>query len=81
MKQTTIQCDRCGCNILEGGSILDVQAGSLRQRFSAPLDLCQSCSERFDDFVRAGHQAAHCKPWPALEYKADGLPMPMAPLA
>jgi len=27
MKQVTRHCDRCGQNILEGGAIVDVQAG------------------------------------------------------
>jgi hypothetical protein len=52
-------CDRCSQNILEGGAVLDVRAGDLRQRHPELIDLCPTCGDRFDEFLRSGHQVSH----------------------
>ena len=57
MREVIKHCDRCGQNILEGGSIVDVQAGGMVRQHPEPLDLCKECSERFTDWLRSGHQA------------------------
>ncbi len=57
MRQVTRHCDRCGQNILEGGAVVDVQAGGMVHQHPEPLDLCKECSERFSDWLRSGHQA------------------------
>ena len=43
MKQVTRHCDRCGQKILEGGAIVDVQAGGMVRQYPESLDLCKEC--------------------------------------
>jgi len=59
MKTTTVCCDRCGAVILGGYSIIELTAGNLTKRIDGPIDLCGECSDRFVDFLRGPHQAAH----------------------
>ena len=40
MKQVTRHCDRCGQNILEGGAIVDVQAGGMVRQYPE----CSTCA-------------------------------------
>ena len=70
MKQVTRHCDRCGQNILEGGAIVDVQAGGMVRQYPEALDLCKECSERFADWLRSGHQANHSGPGGAISSTA-----------
>jgi hypothetical protein len=40
MRVCSVVCDRCGGCIVDQGSMIEVGAGALRQRFSEALDLC-----------------------------------------
>ena len=56
---TTIHCSRCGSTILGGHSILTVTAGELANRVEEPyFDLCQTCTDRFLDWLRQGQPNA-----------------------
>ena len=76
MKQVTRHCDHCGQNILEGGAIVDVQAGGMVRQYPEALDLCKECSERFADWLRSGHQANHSGPGGAISQTAVQSPSP-----
>ena len=67
MRQVTRFCNRCGQAVIEGGSVLEVQAGDLRQRHPGPIDLCGARGDRFDEFLRSGHQANHDEPSEATD--------------
>lgn len=56
MKTTQVCCDRCGSIILGGHSTLHLDHGELATRHDEALDLCESCSDRFGDWLRGGHQ-------------------------
>jgi hypothetical protein len=57
MRTTQIHCNRCGDTILGGHSILEVKAGDLVNRVEEPyIDLCGSCVDRFQDWLRSGRQ-------------------------
>ena len=48
---------RCGSTITGGNSILELKAGDLAKRHEEPwIDLCASCADRFDDWLRSGRQ-------------------------
>ena len=42
MKEVRRFCDRCGSNILEGGTVLEVKAGELVRRLPESLDFCRA---------------------------------------
>jgi hypothetical protein len=65
-RSTTRHCDRCGQSILEGGAVVDVQAGNMVHQHHEPLDLCGGCSERFTDWMRTGKP--HAAPGGAREF-------------
>jgi hypothetical protein len=69
VRQVTRHCDRCGQNIREGGSIVDVQAGGMVRQHPEPLDLCKECSERFTDWLRSGHHPGSGREFARLETK------------
>jgi hypothetical protein len=54
MRQTTFVCDRCGSAILENRCIVELKAGALGSRHDEPIDLCGTCQDRFDDWLRGG---------------------------
>ena len=45
-------CDRCKTVIHEGGIVLDIYAGKLRDTVDRPIDLCPTCSDRFAEFLK-----------------------------
>ena len=47
MRVTTCRCDRCGCTVTEGGSIVAVKAGAISRQFTESLDFCVTCSGYF----------------------------------
>jgi hypothetical protein len=51
LRQTRVQCDRCGAGIRTLGSVLAVTAGTLRPVHPEPLDLCAGCGESFGSWV------------------------------
>ena len=59
MKTTSIQCDRCGSPITGGHSIIEVKAGNLTRLHSDPIDLCSECCERFNEWLKGGHEHGH----------------------
>jgi hypothetical protein len=59
MKTTSILSDRCGDVILRGHSIVRLEAGELATRHESPIDLCESCSDRFGDWLKTGRATAH----------------------
>jgi len=54
LKNVSVLCDRCGSVILRGHSIIRLEAGELATRHDGPIDLCESCSDRFGDWLRSG---------------------------
>jgi hypothetical protein len=56
---TATCCFRCGAVILGGHSIIRLEAGELATRHESPIDLCESCTDRFGDWLKGAHQAAH----------------------
>ncbi len=46
MVNTSIYCDRCGANILEGRSLLESKAGPILATRST-IDLCRDCASAF----------------------------------
>ena len=66
MRQVTRHCDRCGQNILEGGAVVDVQAGGMVRQYPEALDLCKECSKRFADWLGSGRQTNQDGPGGAL---------------
>lgn len=67
MKTITRICDRCGDPLTDQpGSIVEVKAGDLVNRTGETLDLCQTCCDRFADWLRSGRQANHDGPGGAL---------------
>jgi hypothetical protein len=56
VKQTSYLCNRCGAAILENRAILEIKAGALGARHDEPIDLCGTCQERFEDWLRGGRQ-------------------------
>jgi hypothetical protein len=73
MRQTKVMCDRCGGCIVDQGSILEVTAGQLRQRFTQPIDLCSDCGGLFASFIQSG-RASHTA-------TGTGIPAPPPSLA
>ena len=61
--------------ILEGGAIVDVQAGGMVRQYPEAIDLCKKCSERFADWLRSGGQANHSGPGGAISQTAVLLVM------
>ena len=59
-------CDRCGRNILKGGSTLGVKAGELVGKLPEELDLCPDCGSSLLSWFRSGHQANHAVPSGAM---------------
>jgi hypothetical protein len=62
MRTITIQCNRCGQNILGGHSVLNITAGDLVSRHGDPIDVCGDCCERFGDWLRGPRQTAALTP-------------------
>ena len=58
MIERKVFCDRCGDVVIEHHSIVKAMGGLAAERFPEPLDLCESCLERFADFIRGGKQPA-----------------------
>ncbi len=60
MAQTTAYCcDRFGSSVLEGRSILEIEAGTLVRLHDDPrIDLCGPCTDRFVDWLRSGQEGA-----------------------
>jgi hypothetical protein len=56
MRTTQIHCNRCGDTILGGHSISEAKHGELSTRRDEPIDLCASCVDRFQDWLRSGRQ-------------------------
>jgi hypothetical protein len=73
MRQTVVQCDRCGANILERRTIVEVKAGERVRQFCEPLDLCSGCSGLFAHFVAVGHQANQAATPAAVPVLLGGL--------
>jgi hypothetical protein len=59
MRQITYICNRCGSAILENRTILEIKAGALGARHDEPIDLCGTCQDRFEDWLRSGQHNAH----------------------
>ena len=60
MRTTTVQCSRCGSTCLGGHSILRIEAGELAKRRDEPwIELCASCADRFEDWLRSAQEAVH----------------------
>lgn len=57
MVETRVFCDRCRAPILEGRSVLRVEAGPLRARLEV-LDLCGDCAELLQGWLAAEHAPA-----------------------
>jgi len=72
VKQVQRFCDRCGRNIPEGGSILEVKAGELVGKLPEELDLCPDCGSSLLSWFRSGHQANHAVPGGAMSGAAVG---------
>lgn len=62
MRVTRVTCDKCGVEIQSGGSVLVVTAGSLRNRFSEPADLCGPCGSALVEWLANGPAEAAPKP-------------------
>jgi hypothetical protein len=73
VRHITRLCDRCGGVVLDQGCVLAIEAGSLCQRFPRPLDLCDSCTGLFTDFLQSGHQASHVSPGPGIPAPLCGI--------
>ena len=58
MIERKVFCDRCGNVILEQHSVIGAKAGLAASRFPECVDLCESCLDRFSDWLRGGKQQA-----------------------
>src|SRR5262245_16401536 len=58
MTEQRICCDRCGNVILETRTLLRVESGPLRMRYSDGVDLCSDCAEWLAGQFRRGQAAA-----------------------
>jgi hypothetical protein len=56
MRVTTVTCDRCLCVINDRVTALDVLNGQL-PRLRDRVDLCESCSRAFSDWLTAEQKA------------------------
>ncbi len=63
-RSTTYICNRCGSPVLENRSILEIKAGELAKRCDGEpwIDLCGSCADRFEDFLRSGKEPTDHNP-------------------
>jgi hypothetical protein len=73
MKQVARHCDRCGQNIIEGGSILGVKAGKLVGKLPEEWDVCSDCGSSLFSWYRSGHQANQAAPGGAMSPVVGGL--------
>ncbi len=57
-RTTQIHCNRCGDTILGGHTIIEAKQGQLATLHDEPIDLCASCTDRFNDWLKSGRQNA-----------------------
>jgi hypothetical protein len=73
-----VLCDRCGSPIIEGASVVEVTAGELRNRHLSPWDLCPSCADLLDSWLKSGYHANQVAIPAAVPIALVGLDVPTA---
>jgi len=75
MRVQTRHCDRCGQNIIEGGSIVQAKAGELVGKLPEEWDVCSDCGTSLLSWYRSGRAGLG---GPGVGGKSEGGRLPLA---